>query len=76
MIDMHEIRRIGVKKLKPQQKPEFVPSPERIARMTAQFRAAKQRKLDQQYPPIDDDCDADLEAAADRESIEEPSDDA
>ena len=51
------------------QKPEFVPTQERIERMTKKFKAQKLQKLqklNQQYPAVDADCDADLEDEADR----------
>lgn len=65
-MDIKDIRAIGKKPRKPKaQKPEFMPSRERIARMTAKFREQKLRRLNKEFPPVDDDCDAELEVEAD-----------
>jgi hypothetical protein len=54
-MDMKDIRAIGQKPKKPRKEKHFMPSPARIARMTAKFRA--KRMKDMAETPDDDSCD-------------------
>lgn len=65
-MDIREQREIGKKPKKPRKDGNegFRPSQKRIARMTAKFRAKRLKEMAE--PPVDDDCDAELENEADR----------
>ena len=64
-MDMKDIRAIGTtsKKQRPKGPKAFTPSPARIARMCAKFRAKRLKEMAE--PVSDDDCDSKLEDEAD-----------